>query len=29
LQPYGIAAGPDGNLSFADETGNRIGKITP
>jgi len=27
--PQGIAAGPDGNLWFTEETGNRIGRITP
>src|SRR6516164_7664211 len=27
--PEGIAAGPDGNLWFAEESGNRIGRITP
>jgi virginiamycin B lyase len=26
--PYGIAAGPDGNLWFAEDLGNRIGRIT-
>jgi streptogramin lyase len=27
--PAGIAAGPDGNLWFTENTGNRIGRITP
>jgi streptogramin lyase len=27
--PNGIAAGPDGNLWFTEQTGNRIGRITP
>lgn len=27
--PYGIAAGPDGNLWFTEYVGNRIGRITP
>src|SRR5438105_2670129 len=27
--PNGIAAGPDGNLWFTEEVGNRIGRITP
>jgi streptogramin lyase len=27
--PKGIAAGPDGNLWFTEEQGNRIGRITP
>ena len=27
--PTGITAGPDGNLWFAESTGNRIGRITP
>ncbi len=27
--PHGITAGPDGNLWFTEETGNRIGRITP
>jgi len=27
--PYGIAAGPDGNLWFTEQSGNRIGRITP
>ena len=27
--PYGIAAGPDGNLWFTELFGNRIGRITP
>ena len=27
--PYGITAGPDGNLWFTEEGGNRIGRITP
>ena len=26
--PYGIAAGPDGNLWFTENTGSRIGRIT-
>jgi virginiamycin B lyase len=26
--PYGIAAGPDGNLWFTENSGNRIGRIT-
>ena len=28
-QPYGITAGPDGNLWFTELVGNRIGRITP
>ena len=28
-QPHGITAGPDGNVWFAEFTGNKIGKITP
>jgi streptogramin lyase len=28
-EPGGIAAGPDGNLWFTEENGNRIGRITP
>jgi hypothetical protein len=27
-QPYGIAAGPDGNLWFTESSGNQIGRIT-
>ena len=27
--PNGIAAGPDGNVWFAEYSGNRIGRITP
>ena len=27
--PFGIAAGPDGNLWFTEQSANRIGKITP
>jgi streptogramin lyase len=27
--PYGITAGPDGNLWFTEWNGNKIGKITP
>jgi len=27
--PYGIAAGPDGNVWFTEQGGNRIGRITP
>ena len=27
-EPYGIAAGPDGNLWFTEENGNKIGRIT-
>jgi hypothetical protein len=27
--PYGIAAGPDGNMWFTEYAGNRIGRITP
>lgn len=27
--PYGIASGPDGNLWFTEQTGNRIARITP
>jgi DNA-binding beta-propeller fold protein YncE len=27
--PFGITAGPDGNLWFTEEIGNRIGRITP
>ena len=28
-QPFGITAGPDGNLWFTEYSGNRIGRITP
>jgi streptogramin lyase len=28
-QPAGITAGPDGNIWFTEENGNRIGRITP
>jgi streptogramin lyase len=28
-QPFGITAGPDGNLWFAEYLGNKIGRITP
>jgi uncharacterized protein (TIGR03437 family) len=28
-QPWAIATGPDGNLWFTENTGNKIGKITP
>ena len=28
-EPGGIAAGPDGNLWFTKEAGDRIGRITP
>jgi virginiamycin B lyase len=28
-QPYGIAAGPDGNLWFMETNANQIGRITP
>src|SRR5262245_56858922 len=28
-QPLGITAGPDGNLWFTENTGNKIGRITP
>ena len=28
-QPRGITAGPDGNVWFTEENGNRIGRITP
>ena len=28
-QPYGIVTGPDGNLWFAEQRGNNIGRITP
>ena len=28
-QPYGITAGPEGNIWFAERNGNRIGRITP
>ena len=28
-EPFGIKAGPDGNLWFTEFLGNRIGKITP
>jgi hypothetical protein len=28
-QPYGITAGPDGNLWFTEYLGNRVGRITP
>jgi len=27
--PFGITAGPDGNLWFTEANGNRIGRITP
>ena len=27
--PFGITAGPDGNLWFTENSGNRIGRITP
>jgi streptogramin lyase/Tol biopolymer transport system component len=27
--PFGITAGPDGNLWFTEQNGNRIGRITP
>src|SRR3954469_8907745 len=27
--PYGIAAGPDGNLWFTEFNGNRVARITP
>jgi streptogramin lyase len=27
--PEGIAAGPDGNLWFSEQSGNKIGRITP
>src|SRR5476649_579595 len=27
--PLGITAGPDGNLWFTEQNGNRIGRITP
>jgi streptogramin lyase len=27
--PFGITAGPDGNLWFTEQQGNRIGRITP
>ena len=27
--PYGITAGPDGNLWFAEASGNNLGRITP
>ncbi len=27
--PYGIAQGPDGNLWFTEQVGNRLGRITP
>jgi len=27
-QPAGITAGPDGNLWFAEQNGNKIGRIT-
>ena len=27
--PFGIAAGPDGNLWFTELSGDRIGRITP
>src|ERR1700730_2683445 len=27
--PFGITTGPDGNLWFTEEIGNRIGRITP
>jgi len=28
-QPYGITMGPDGNVWFTEEVGNKIGRITP
>ncbi len=28
-QPWGITVGPDGNLWFAENTGNKIGRVTP
>jgi virginiamycin B lyase len=28
-QPWGITAGPDGNLWFTEQVGNKIGRITP
>src|SRR5436305_11502728 len=28
-QPFGIAAGPDGNLWFTDSAGNQVGRVTP
>ena len=28
-EPSGIAAGPDGNLWFTENYGDRVGKITP
>ena len=28
-RPWGIAAGPDGNLWFTEEVGDKIGRITP
>jgi virginiamycin B lyase len=27
--PWGITAGPDGNLWFTEHSGNKIGRITP
>ena len=29
VSPYGITAGPDGNLWFTEQAGNKIGRITP
>ncbi len=28
-EPFGITAGPDGNLWFTEESANKIGRITP
>ena len=28
-QPWWITAGPDGNLWFTEQNGNKIGRITP
>ncbi len=28
-EPFGITAGPDGNLWFTESQGNKIGRITP
>jgi streptogramin lyase len=29
LRPFGIAEGPDGNIWFTEQTGNKIGRMTP
>jgi virginiamycin B lyase len=28
-QPYDITSGPDGNIWFTEQSGNKIGKIVP